>query len=137
MAKTTLSNIPTMKVNGIRLPEDVYDTYSERAIKKGRDVESEIASHLAVTRTYNSTTPVYLDDNSRNELSQIAGKLLRTPEEIVAWARQISSLTVADVKIELSERLLTRLSTRTFGRSMPEMIRQTVTESLEEKVGLR
>ena len=135
MAKTL--NVPTVKITALRLDESTYDVFSERAIKRGRDVESEIASHLAATRTYNATMPVYLDDSARNALSQIAGKLLRTPDDIINWAKQISSLDVTGVKVELSERLLTRLSTRCFGKTLEEMIRQTVTESLEEKVGLR
>jgi hypothetical protein len=121
----------------LSIPEPLFDTFSERAIKKGRTAEEEIVQHLDATQSHTGTTPLFLGDDERNELSQIAGRTLRTPRELIEWAKRLSSINVGGTSIALDERLLTRLDTRRFGKTMPDMITKTVTEALEERVGLR
>lgn len=119
------------------LDEELYDHLAERAAKRGHKVEHEIAERLALTRNYTALTPIYLDDDVRGQLSQIAGRTIRTPEELLSWARSVSSLTVQGTRIDLSEQLLKRLETRRFGLSLPELLSKLVPEQLEEYVGLR
>lgn len=137
MAITPVRNVPTVKVSNLRLSEDVFDTFSERAIKKGHEVETEIRRHLEATKAYNASAPIYLDDEIRNTLSQLAGRSIASPADLVAWARRLASLQIGEVHIELDERLATRLDTRRFGKAWPDFLRCLVTESLEEKVGMR
>jgi len=126
----------SMKVT-LRLPEELYDVYAERAAKTGRQPETEMLDRLSICRTHNATSPIYLDDDARNALSQLAGKTMRTAEDVLLWARYIASLKVNGTEITLDERLLKRLSTRTFGKTLPDFLRQAVTEQLEDLVGLR
>lgn len=121
----------------LTLPEDLYDTYAERANKFGRSIEEELMLRLRDCAAHTSVSPIYLDDQIRNELSQCAGRLLRSPGDVLAFARRVSAINVQSVRIELSEQLLSRLTSRTFGSSLEDLIRKTVTESLEQFVGMR
>lgn len=121
----------------ISLDENLHDTYAERAAKRGRDVEQEIIDRLVACKTHNATQSLYLADDDLSALSQIAGRTIRSTDDLLNWARRISSLNVAGTEVELSERLLTRLETRCFGLSMHDMLIKRVTECLEEYVGLR
>ena len=137
MAKTqTTANVPTVKLT-LRVPEPLYDQYSEQAISKGQEVEEVLARRLASCRDHTSTGAIYLDDATRNELTKITGKLIRNASDLLAWARQTTSLTVDQVEVPLGQTLKTRLSTRTFGTAWPDYIRSTVTRLLEGEVGLR
>jgi hypothetical protein len=135
MAKAT-ANVPTVKLT-LRVPEPLLDHYAERAAKFGRDVEDELLLRLRDCRDHTAITGIYLNDNDRQELTQITGKLIRTSADLLTWARQVSSIKVADVDISLGQTLSTRLSTRTFGMSWPDYIRDTVIRCLETEVGLR
>lgn len=137
MSKTATA--PVMVRQTISLPESTYDVYAERAAKRNRTrkPEDEMVDTLHTCRWYNATLPIYLDDTARQQLEQLAGRPFRTPDELVAWATHINSLKIAGTTIPLDERLLKRLETRCFGLSMPDMLRKTVVEALEEKVGLR
>lgn len=121
----------------LTVPEELYDTYAERANKFGRSCEDEMLLRLRDCATHTSVNPIYLDDTARNDLSQCAGRLLRSPGDVLAFARRMSSVTVQGIKIELSDQLAARLETRRFGRTLDELINRTVTESLETFVGLR
>jgi hypothetical protein len=117
--------------------ESLYDHYFERATKRGKRVEDEIVERLASCQQHTSTQALYIADDDLNVLSQIAGKTIRTVDDLLTWARSVSSMNVSGTQIDLSERLLKRLDTRRFGLTMPEMLNKTVTECLEERVGLR
>lgn len=135
MAKT-LANVPQVKLS-LRLPEDIYDIYAERAAKSGRTVEAEIADRLSTCRNHTSVSPVYFDDSARNELSQLAGTLMRTPEDVLRFVRHLVSLKVAGIEVPLSAQLITRLTARSFGRTWEETIRYVVVDELEKHVGMR
>lgn len=134
MAKTTAASTVTLK---LKLPESLADVYGERAAKRGRDAEDEIASHLAKTREYSSQTPIYLTDADRSTLSEIAGKQISTGADLIAWVRHLSTISVADVDIPLGELLLARLDGRRFGKTLPDLLKQVVVEQLESYTGLR
>ena len=136
MAKVAAGNVPTVKIT-VRLPENVADLYAERAAKFGRDVEDEIFLRLRDCREHTATTPIYLNDDQRNELSQLSGMGIRTADDLLAWARKQSTLKLGEVSITLSTQLANRLSTRRFGASWEELLRRIVIENLEREVGLR
>ena len=135
MAKSATA--PTVTKVSLRLPENIYDHYYERAAKFGREIEDEINLRLRDCRDHTAASGIYLDDAARNELSQLAGKLIRTPDDLLAWAKTMSTLHVEGVDIPLSTMLATRLRTRCFGHTWPEHIRKTVTELLEQSAGMR
>ena len=134
MAKTATST--TLKIS-IRLPEELADVFAARALKRGRETETEIAAHLSQTRDFNASQPIYIGDEGRSALSVLAGRALTSEASIISWAQNVSTIRVAGVEVPLSEQLLKRLSTRTFGKTLEDYIRQSVTESLESLVGMR
>jgi hypothetical protein len=121
----------------LRIPESLFDVFAERAAKKNMNADQEILRHLGATATYNSSSPIYLDDDTRNELSTIAGRTLQAKEDVLAWAKAVAALQVGEVNITLPLTLAGRLSTRRFGKSWKEYLTQTILECLEERVGLR
>jgi hypothetical protein len=131
-----VASVPTISLK-LRLPENIYDNLAERATKYGRDVEDEIAFRLRDTLAYTASQPIYLDDNARNELTQLAGTILRTQDDVLRWARKQTSLNIGHVDVPLTTLLADRLRSRCFGRTWAEHITRVVTESLEQYVGMR
>lgn len=121
----------------ITLSEDVYDTYAERAAKRGTTPESEMAVRLKACATHTASQGVYLDDDARQRLSQLTGKLMATPADILAHVEHTAVIRVGDIDIPLDGQLLVRLETRRFGKTFDQMLRDEVIKSLETFVGLR
>src|SRR5882724_12162501 len=118
----------------ITLPEDVYDRYAERAAKSGVSVESELVKRLARCVEHVDPAPLYLTSEQRNRLNIISGAMLDSPEALINWALRLSRLKVQGVEITLDERLLSRIDSRRFGKTLGETIKRMVVEGLEEKV---
>lgn len=134
MAKA--ATVPTVKIS-LRLPENLYDQFMDRAVSHNRDVETELTNHLAATVRHTSTQPIYLDDDDRRVLSELAGYRITNAFELIKWARAMVSMKVAGVDISLDQRLLSRIESRRFGKPLPEHLKQCVLEQLESLVGLR
>ena len=136
MSKPITANVPTVKIT-LRVPETLADQYAERAAKYGREVEDEILLRLRDCREHTASSPIYLNDDQRNELAQLAGRGFRSADELMSWARKQCSLSVGEVTIPLSTQLADRLASRRFGATWTEHIRRVVIENLETYVGLR
>jgi len=119
------------------LPESLADLYAERALKTGHTTEGEMAAQLARCATYTAANPIYLDDEMRNRLSSIAGRLIATPQDLLTWAHNISTMKVQGVEVTLDQRLLSRIEGRRFGQSLASTIKRETVEGLERSVGLR
>ena len=135
MAKTASSS--TVVVKNLRLPETLYDSLSERALKHGRSVEDEIFIRSPDCRDHTSDSPIYLDDATRAELCKLSGRLLKTPADLLTWIRSLTDLKVNGVDISLGQQLVTRLESRRFGKTWKELLQTLVPEKLEEHVGMR
>ncbi len=121
----------------LKIPEDLCDVFAERAAKNGRSVETEILKHLEFTQKYSAGFPIYLGDDARNELSTLAGRTMLTPEDVLKWAKEVASLKIGEVSIELPLQLAGRLATRRFGKDWKPYLHDTVIECLEERTGMR
>jgi hypothetical protein len=128
---------PARVTTRVTLPEPLYDHYAERAVKCGRTVEEELGLRLERAKYHVADSPIYFDDAQRRELSELSGKLLRSPEDVINWLKPLVSLSIGHVSVPLDDRLLKRLASRQFGHSWEEHIRHTVTEALESFVGMR
>jgi len=120
-----------------RLPEDTYDVFAERAAKYATSAEVEILKTLARCRDHNAITPIYFTDDQRNELSMLVGLGLRSPEDIIRWARNATTFKVAGIEVALPSQVITRLQARCFGSTFDELMKRVVVQALEEYVGLR
>ncbi len=134
--KSSTPTVPTVKLT-LRVPESLHDQYAERAAKFGRDVEDELLLRLRDCRDHTAAMPIYLTDDQRNELGQLAGRTFSKADDVLAWARKQCSLNVGNVTVKLSTQLADRLASRCFGRTWEEHMQRTVTEALEREVGLR
>ncbi len=110
------------------LPEEIYNQYPS---------EEEMAARLKACVTYNAKSPLYFTDQQRNELSQILGRLIKTPAELISILKQKHEIKVGSVKVPLDDQLVARLETRCFGLSLEDLIKKQVVECLEQFVGMR
>ena len=121
----------------LRLPESLHAQYEQRASQQGRTVEDELLYRLRACHSHTDAQPVYLTDAQRRELSTITGTLIASADDLMSWARAITSLKVEHVDVPLDEQLVKRLESRRFGKTWPELMRSMVREGLETAVGLR
>ncbi len=131
------SQVTTKVKHTLTLPEPLADLYAERALKTGHTTEGEMVSQLARCATYTSGSPIYITDEQRNMLSQIAGRLIATPDDLLTRAHNISTMKVQGVEVTLDQRLLSRIEGRRFGQSLASTIKRETVEGLERSVGLR
>ena len=136
MAKATAS-VPTVSISKFRVPEHLYDIYSERAAKFGRSVEEEFVLRLRDCSTHTDPGSIYITNDTRNTLTQLAGQTIKNESDLLTWAKRQISLNVGGVDIPLTTQLADRLRSRLFGSKWEDFIRRTVTENLEREVGLR
>src|SRR5882724_9577730 len=131
------ASVPTVKMS-LRIPEDLADHYAERASRYGRDAETELLSRLAACREHtDGSNAIYVDDQSRQILNQLAGQTIRNADDLIQWASRMTTLKVGGVSIVLNPQLADRLRSRTFGSTWEDHIRSTVIRCLEVEVGLR
>lgn len=130
------SSVPIVSLK-LHIAEPLADHYAERAAKHGRAVEDELVLRLRQCKDHTDAQAIYLTDAQRNELSQIAGKLINTSADLLTWAKQMVSLKVGEVEIPLSQQLVTRLESRRFGATWKDLMNSVVVGKLEEFVGLR
>ncbi len=121
----------------ITVPEPLADKFNERALKAGHTLEAEIVSRMAKCVDHTASTPIYVDDDARNRLSEIAGRLIVTVDDLLTWAHNISTMKVQGVEVTLDQRLLSRIEGRRFGQSLASTIKRETVEGLERSVGLR
>jgi hypothetical protein len=133
MATTTATKVK----HSITLSEELSDAYSERAAKLGITPEAEMAARLKKCQEHTAQQGVYLNDEQRQRLSQLTGKLMATPADILAHVEHTAVIRVGDINIPLDGQLLVRLNTRTFGRPFDQMLKEEVVKALETFVGLR
>ena len=129
--------MPTFTPTRQKLTIVVSDALADRYAKPGSSIESEMALRLAKCVDYTATNPIYITDEQRNMLSQIAGRLIATPDDLLTWAHNISTLKVQGVEVTLDQRLLSRIEGRRFGQSLASTIKRETIEGLERSVGLR
>ena len=139
IAEQFKSIAPLSSVNiRLNVSEYVFDEYSKQAIAKGEDVETTMANRLGRCLTHTANSPLYFNDEQRNELQRATGWSATDPTKVIARLREVSSVTLEDIKVEIPVRLRTRLESRVFrGNTFESMIRKVVIESLEKHVGIR
>lgn len=136
MAKTATATTTYQKVV-LKITEALYDKFSLRALNFGTSPEAQMTARLEACADHTASMGIYLNDGHRNTLSQLAGRAIQSPQDLINWAHSVSSIKVAGTEVELNNQLLIRLQSRAFGKPMPEHMRQIVTECLEQFCGMR
>lgn len=122
----------------LNVSEYVFDEYSKQAIAKGEDVETTMANRLSRCMAHTANAPLYFNDEQRNELQRATGWSATDPTKVIARLREVSSVTLDDIKIEIPVRLRTRLESRVFkGQTFESMVTKEVIQALERHVGIR
>ena len=121
----------------LAVPEDLYDLYAERATKRGVEPQDELLTHLQRTRNWTDSTPIYLDNESRKALSALAGRSLFTAADVVAWAKQTATLTIAGTKVELSTPLRASIDVQRGRIALRDFLPDKAIELFEHWLNLR
>jgi len=122
----------------MELPESLWNVYEEQAIAHGRSVEDEIEERLKLCQEYQSSRPLYFTDADRVVLEKAFGHVLAKPSQVLDRLGNLLNLRVGNIKVELPDRLQTRLRTRVFkGHSYEEVVQREVIQGLERYCGLR
>ena len=111
----------------VTLSQEIFAKYQEEAIEYGVDVEQLLESRLKECVAYNSTTPLYFNDDQRRELERLTGKNLRGAAEALAMIRRAMEVKVNGLPVSFNPLLLERLRTRLprgteFGTFLQNMI---------------
>jgi hypothetical protein len=136
MPKPLAASQSTVKLS-LYVPETLLDAYAERAAKLGHSVEDELLMRLRDCAGHTAQQGIYLDDVTRQALAMLAARTIKTPADVLEFARKQTLLKVGGVDIVLSPQLADRLRSRCFGKAWDEHIREVVIRNLEVEVGLR
>ena len=130
-------NEPIVRLT-IELPASLVKHYEEQAQAWDRTPEFEIAERLKRCKTHVSTSPLYFTDDQRRELEQALGHNIQSPDVALAQLKNAVTLTVDEIKVELSPRLQQRIKSRVFrGESYASVVRREIVKALEVFSGIR
>lgn len=121
----------------VALPDELVGHYMEQSDAAGQTLDETIAERLSACRDHTAKAAIYINDDHRKALNHIFGVNLKGAGELVTLAVRGHLVSVAGVEIPLSQAVLERLQSRTFGKPLADLIREVVTEELERYVGLR
>lgn len=133
----SLNPLATARVH-LCISEYLYDEYSKQAIARGEEVETTMANRLSRCLNHTANSPLYFNDEQRNELERATGWAANEPAKVIARLHEVSSITVEDIKVEIPVRLRTRLESRVFrGETFEKVMRREVLLALEKFAGTR
>lgn len=95
----------------IELPELVYDSYAESAMKGNRDVEDVISQRLVRCKDI-SGTGIYFDETAKKRLANVLGHTVSDSEGALQRLETTTAVDVSGFQFELDPRLIQRLKTR-------------------------
>lgn len=123
----------------IEMSEELFRKYEEQAGGGLLPVEQIMETRLRHCVDHTSVRGLCFNDQSRRNLEQITGHLLKSPEDAVASLKQMTTLKVGGVSIKLSQDILRRAESRAASFRMPleEWLQREITIGLETAVGLR
>lgn len=118
------------------LSEQLYDLYAEQGTARGRTAEEEMSHRLESASLHTAEQPIYLSDKARIQLESIAGRMLRTEQDILTLIEQSKALQVGDVSVSLDDQLQKRIATRLFGQPYEDVVRREVLRGLRIFTGM-
>lgn len=125
-------NPPKANYVAVRLnvrPE-VLEQYEAQAAALGKFVEDILEERLATCVAYTADKPLYVTDEQRRAIEVLLEKNIHTPEQLVEIVRKLVTLNVAGVDIPISDYVMQRLETRTFGNSFEDTVREVVLQGI-------
>ena len=122
----------------VTLSQEIFAKYQEEATEYGVDVEQLLESRLKECVAYNSTTPLYFNDDQRRELERLTGKNLRGSAEALNMIRRAMEIQINGLPISFNPLLLERLRTRLpRGTDFKTFLQNMMVIWAEQYVGLR
>lgn len=121
----------------LALPEKILDAYQAEADQYDVPVDDLIAHRLTTCVDHTAQKPLYFDDTDRQAVEKLLGRNFRSAKEVVALIRNLVSVKLAGIDVNLSPTLLVRLQTRCFKPPFDQWVAQLVAEQLEQFCGMR
>lgn len=136
-AVKSLNPLSTARVS-LTVSEYVYNEYAKQAEARGETPEVVMQNRLSRCANHTANSPLYFNDAQKKELEQATGWMADTPEKVIARLREVSSVEVCGIVIDIPARLRTRLESRVFrGQTFESMVTKEVIQALERHVGIR
>ena len=121
----------------IAIPEALYDSYRQQAEANDRTVEDEIALRLQRCREHTATKPLYFTDDERADLERAIGRSARTPGHVVNGLRNLVSISVGGVEVEIPTVVQQRIRSRVFrGETYQQVVEREVIRGLRVFCGM-
>ena len=121
----------------ITLPQDLIDKYHAIADRQQKTVEQAIETQLYKYQDVESTKPLTLNDQQRQQVEQLLGVNISTADNFVSFLQRKFDLAVDNVNITLTPYLLDRLRSRCIGMEWDKFLQMTIKRQIEEYVGVR
>src|SRR4029077_6816401 len=124
----------------LSIPEDVYSQYDAQSKLVRQPVEKILSDRLRTCVSHTSGRGLYFNDEQRAHLERITGgHIIQNADVAISKIQVVVQLKVADVTIELTERVLARATARAKScrKSLAEYVTKEVIEGLERATGLR
>lgn len=130
--------MPTKLALKIELPDGVVQRYDDQN-EHGRPVEELMAKRLANCVDHNAVRGLYFNDEQRIVLEGLTGAMLPTPADALLKIRQMVTVKVNGVDIQLDQQILKRAEGRAGSMRMTieEWLEKEITVAMEFAVGLR
>lgn len=114
----------------LNIRPEVIEAYESQAAAQGKFVEDVLEERLASCVAYTADKPLYVTDEQRRRIEVALDKNIHTPEQLVDIVLKLVTLNVAGVDIPLSDYVMQRLETRTFGNSFEDTVREVVLQGI-------
>lgn len=124
----------------ISIPESTHVQYEAQAKLVKQSVEKVLSDRLRTCVSHTSGRGLYFTDEQRSHLERITGgHIIANAEMALQKIQVVVQLKVADVTIELSERVLARATARAKAerKTLAEYVTKEVIQGLERSTGLR
>jgi hypothetical protein len=120
----------------LSLPDKIASQYDSQT-SKGQTVEDLMADRLKQAVKWGGKKPIFLTDEHRKAVERLVGKNLSTAHQLVMAVERLATLKIGEVHVDLPTQLADRIATRAVRRPVQDVIREQVTQGLEQFVGLR
>ena len=136
MATASIPNAASLRLK-LDLPASVLNEYERQAEACGQTLEEYLADRLTRCVSYTSSKPIYITDSERQQIEILLRRNVNTAPELIKEIRVASSIRVDNVRVNLSQEVRRRLTTRHLDKtiSYDEHVARIVKKLLQEFVG--
>ena len=129
---------PAEYIVRLPLPDNLLSTYEKEAERTGKSLEEFLTQHLRKTKALLAQDkPLIVTDADRRRIESALAKGFKDGSQLADSCEHLSAININNIEVNLTEQCINRLSTRVYGTTFEEFVKQTVTRLVEVEMGLR